>query len=91
MKPNGPPNNKESSPEERSKKGKKAGSAKPNKTQKSVTDKKKSQTQVNHEAKANLMKSQREQMMEVLRATKAVNYELNSDCHSEKWKGPVSS
>ncbi|XP_068682183.1 uncharacterized protein [Montipora foliosa] len=37
------------------------------------------------------MKSQREQMMEVLRATKAVNYELISDCDSEQWKGPVSS
>ena len=91
VKPNGPPKNKEPSPEQRSKKGEKAGSAKPNKTQKGVTDKKKSQTQVNREAKADLMKSQREQMMEVLKATKAVNYELISDCDSEKWKGLVSS
>ena len=86
-----PPKNKEPSPEQRSKKGGKASSAKPNKTQKGVTDKKKSQTQVNRDAKADLMKSQREQMMEVLRVTKAVNYELISDCDCEKWKGPVSS
>ena len=86
-----PQKNKEPSPEERSKNGEKASSANPNKTQKGVTDERKSQTQVNREAKADWMKSQQEQMMEVLRATKAVNNELISDCDSEKWKGAVSS
>ena len=44
-----------------------------------MTEKKKSNTQVNREAKAELLKAQREQMLEVLRETKAVNFQLTDD------------
>lgn len=56
--------------------------------------KKKIQTQVNREAKADMIKAQREQMIEVLRETKAVNFELADqvdDCDSQEGKVPVNT
>ena len=44
-----------------------------------MTEKKKSNTRVNREAKAELVKAQREQMLEVLRETKTANFQLTDD------------
>ena len=77
MKPNGLKTNKKSSSEEHTTRGvKKTTSAKGNKT---VTEKKKSNTRVNRETKAELVKAQREQMLEVLQETKTANFQPTDD------------